>query len=100
MISLQETIPAEKLNPVKRYLEDNFPELIIRDYFDSNSMTQVLYLEGKSQQIGIRWAFLEEKSIQEIQTFLGNSRIAGFLRNVESVSIVVDAHGSIIVAKP
>ncbi len=92
-------IPVEKLSPVRRYLEENFPEFAVTDYFDSDSMTHVFYLKGETKRISIRRAFLEDKSIQEIQTFLENSRIAGFLRNVESVSIVVNERGSIVVAK-
>jgi hypothetical protein len=92
-------IPVEKLSPVRRYLEENFPEFDVTDYFDSDSMTHVFNLQAESKRIGIRRAFLEDKSIQEIQTFLESSRIAGFLRNVESVSILVNEHGSIVVAK-
>ncbi len=98
-ILFHETIPVEKLNPVRRYLQDSFPDSVVRDFFDSNTMTQVFYLEGKNKRLSIRGAFLEDKSVQEIQTFLGKSKIARFLKNVESVDILVDERGSIVVSK-
>ncbi len=98
-ILFHETSPVEKLNPVTRYLEDSFPESAVLDFFDSKTMTQVFYLEGQSKRLSVRCAFFEDKSPQEIQTFLGNSKIARFLKNVESVDILVDEHGSIVVSK-
>ncbi len=98
-ILFHETIPVEKLNPATRYLEGSFPESVVLDFFDSDTMTQVFYLEGKSKRLSIRGAFLEDKSVQEIQTFLGNSMIARFLKNVESVDILVDERGSVVVSK-
>ena len=92
-------IPAEKLSPVTKYLEANFPGLTVMDFFNSDLMVHVFYFEGESKQISIRCAFFEDRSILDIELLLEQSRIADFLRNVEPVSIVVDENGNITVAK-
>ena len=92
-------VPTEKLSSRKKYLQGNFPEYTVMDYFDSDLMVHVFYFEGENKQVSFRRAFLENMSIPEIQFFLEKSGITGFLRNVKPVSIVVDENGGIIVAK-
>jgi len=92
-------IPAEKLCPIRKYLETNFPEFTVTDFFNSDSMLYVFYLEEESKMVSIRGEFLGNRSISEIQIFLEKSKIADFLKNVKPVSIAVDEDGNITVAK-
>ena len=62
-------------------------------------MLYVFYLGEESKMVSVHSAFLEGKSILEIQEFLEKSKIADFLKNVKPVSIVVDEDGNIAVAK-
>ena len=92
-------IPVEKLRPIRDYLETNFPEFTVTDFFNSDLMLYVFYLGEESKMVSVRSAFLEDKSISEIQAFLGKSKIADFLKNVKPISIAVDEDGNITVAK-
>ena len=92
-------VPTEKLSSLKKYLQGNFPEYTVMDYFDSDLMVHVFYFEGESKQLSIRHAFFEDKSVPDIEVILERSRIADFLRNAEPASIVVDEDGNITVAK-
>jgi hypothetical protein len=95
----QKMISAEKLCPIRNYLETNFPEFTVTDFFNSDSMLYVFYLEEESKMVSIRGEFLGNRSISEIQIFLEKSKIADFLKNVKPVSIAVDEDGNITVAK-
>ena len=92
-------IPAEKLSPVTKYLEANFPELTLTDFFNSDLMVHVFYLEGENKQVSIKHAFFEDKSVPDIEAILEKSRIADFLKNVEPASVVVDKNGNITVSR-
>ena len=92
-------IPEEKLCPIRKYLEANFPELTVMDFFNSDLMVHVFYFERESKQVSIRRAFFEDKSVPDIEVILEKSRIADFLRNVEPASIVVDENGNITVSR-
>ena len=92
-------IPAEKLCPIRKYLEANFPELTVTDFFNSDLMVHVFYFGRENKQVSIRRAFFEDKSVPDIEVILDKSRIADFLKNVKPVSIVVDEDGNITVAK-
>ena len=92
-------IPVEKLRPIRDYLETNFPQFTVTDFFKSDLMLYVFYLGEESKMVSVRRAFLENKSISEIQIFLEKSKIADFLKNVKPVSIAVDEDGNITVAK-
>ena len=92
-------IPVEKLSPVRKYLEANFPELTVMDFLNSDLMVHVFYFEGESKQLSIRLAFFEDKSLPDIEAILEKSRIADFLKNVEPASVVVDENGNITVSR-
>jgi hypothetical protein len=92
-------ISAEKLSLVTKYLEANFPDLTVMDFFNSDLMVHVFYFEGESKQVSIRRAFFEDKSVPDIEVILEKSGIADFLRNVEPASIVVDEKGNITVSR-
>ena len=92
-------IPAEKLCPIRKYLETNFPEFTVTDFFNSDLMLYVFYLEEESKMVSIRGEFLGNRSISEIQIFLEKSKIADFLKHVKPVSITVDEDGNITAAK-
>ena len=92
-------IPVEKLRPIRDYLETNFPQFTVTDFFKSDLMLYVFYLGEESKMVSVHSAFLEDKSILEIQEFLAKSKIADFLKNVKPVCITVDENGNITVAK-
>jgi hypothetical protein len=73
-------IPEEKLCLIKKYLEANFPEFTVTDFFNSDLMVYVFYFEEENKQVSIRRTFLESISIPEIQLFLEKSEASAATR--------------------
>ena len=92
-------IPVENLRSIRNYLETNFPEFTVTDFFNSDLMLYVFNIEEENKMVSVRSEFLKNKSASEIQTFLEKSKIADFLKHVKPVSITVDEDGNITAAK-
>ena len=92
-------IPLESLRSIRDYLETNFPEFTVTDFFNSDLMLYVFNIEEENKMVSVRSEFLKNKSASEIQTFLEKSKIADFLKHVKPVSITVDEDGNITAAK-
>ena len=92
-------IPLESLRSIRDYLETNFPEFTVTDFFNSDLKLYVFNIEEENKMVSVRSEFLKNKSVSEIQTFLEKSKIADFLKHVKPVSITVDEDGNITAAK-